>query len=165
MVVVDFVPSPAARLPPAFAQQRAAAAAAGKKGGAGEVAHLAHVWHPLRESWDWLGAGAERELECWPPGLLLTLLCQPYGMWHALLAAACFLASYAPSLTRTRPCSHASLLLPAGRRQALAERALLDAEAAAEAERVRERQQDTLQLMLKKAARAGATAGGPGGTS
>ena len=62
-MVVDFLPSPAARLPPGFAIQRAAAAAVGKKGAAagGEVEHLARVWHPLREAWDFVEAGAQRE--------------------------------------------------------------------------------------------------------
>jgi len=34
----------------------------GKKAGTAEVVHLAHVWHPLRETFDYLAAGAEREL-------------------------------------------------------------------------------------------------------
>lgn len=42
----------------------------------------------------------------------------------------------------------------------LEEQRLLDAEAAAEAERARERQQEAFSLMLKKAAREGHTAGG-----
>lgn len=42
----------------------------------------------------------------------------------------------------------------------LEEQRLWDAEAAAEAERARERQQEAFSLMLKKAAREGHTAGG-----
>jgi hypothetical protein len=60
VVVVDFLPDPAMRLPPGLALHRAAAGSGGGKKG-GEVAHLAHVWHPLRETHDWLQAGAERK--------------------------------------------------------------------------------------------------------
>lgn len=63
VVIVDFLPSLHDRLPPGFAIQRAQLAAAGKKGAhaGAEVAHLAHVWHPLREAAEFTAAGAERE--------------------------------------------------------------------------------------------------------
>jgi hypothetical protein len=62
VVVVDFLPDPSSRLPPGLALHRGGAAAASSGGKAkGKVAHLAHVWHPMREAHDWLRADAESE--------------------------------------------------------------------------------------------------------
>jgi hypothetical protein len=74
VVVVDFLPNPNARLPPSLEAHRyvASAAGGGKKGsgggcgggGSGSDGTQSHVWHPLRDSWDTLAAGADRE---WQP--------------------------------------------------------------------------------------------------
>ncbi|KAL4448974.1 hypothetical protein ABPG77_007691 [Micractinium sp. CCAP 211/92] len=101
VVVVDFLPDASARLPPALVTAQ-------RGSGSEQPAHLAHVWHPARESWDWLAAGAER------------------------------------------------------RQQLLAEQRLLEAEAAAEAQRLLERQQEELEAKkrdsFKRAAESGVTA-------
>ena len=63
-MVVDFLPTPSARLPPGLALHRSSAVGGAKKSGGGigvDAAKLAHVWRPLRENWDWVQAGAERE--------------------------------------------------------------------------------------------------------
>ena len=74
VVVVDFLTNPDARLPPSLAAHRhvASAAGGGKKGsgggcgggGSGSDGTQSHVWRPLRDSWDTLAAGADRE---WQP--------------------------------------------------------------------------------------------------
>lgn len=68
------MPDASARLPPALATAQ-------RGNGSEQPAHLAHVWHPARESWDWLAAGAEREWEGFGR--------QARGLWNKQLYKEC----------------------------------------------------------------------------